>query len=551
MTPDQLEEALDRLADLGLSGLMTRVVEPVFTSVLTLNEEDFKSSLQTGDLLSDYWSLSKALAVSLDTPELAERAAALFFSRASISCGSWAETESIEGRPRLKLTHLKSLMDAATAVPDANDGLYGAELVAAAKARGSQHEKVKEGEIDLEESAKSPFAKLVKDLDKGFLWATYDPLVPVWDQFIQLAESKGEVSSQEWADYIQTVVKAAEKEDNAVISCSYLARAMSFAVRQPQGLKLSEASLFEMYQELKDAYADGRDQHKAFSKNGGSGLTEANKTLLSRFGQMSGSIAERLKDDFLLGAFQRSQEGPEGEVVSLALIKMCKKMFIEEVDSFMKQGAENLKNGAQASANLLDLSGGVAALNVDSAIELYDGLSNRQPGLPKEWGPWMNPETLTWLQEKTLLRQERSDLEVDGLSFAKLLARLKVTDVSLVKQKQLAKWIDDAPMVLSQSDDSKKAAEMAQTMATSQKTNPLALSLSRKLTHFGFPAPDLLQGFQDLLGVLKAFGARESAVRKVDEAMAPALAAMEAEQLQAILGMDLEATSVPKRKNRL
>lgn len=547
-TQETLDQALDLLADLGMKALLSQVVEPVFGAVIDMGAAECSTQSGSERFLGDYWGLCESLAQAFEEPALAEKSAALFFSRAPALCSAWAGSEKVEGRDRLVMSDLKILMSAASV----SSHELGAALAAAALARsreglaGSAKGKGKhKGAGDPagpapEELGASPLAKLESDWSGSFLWPDYPPLNDVWAQTLDVAQTGGALGARELDRLLLAIEQRADKAGNSAVAVAYLGRLMSLAAKSERGLALPEGSWRRVANALVDRSALAREQAKTgkdpaqWAKDDG-GLAEIGGKLLQRFGQMSGQISERLIEDLLLGALLRSQEGPEGERASTEMVAACKLVFVERAEELSVKSGERLANIAQAAANRVDLAGGAACLPLPAAQALYDGLCSRKPALPWEWTPGMNPSTLAWLQERSLTEDPGGAVEASGARFARLAARLVKAPIGSDRQAALGAWLEAAPLRLCPSPESLAAAEAAQALATSRLDSPLMGAINAKLQALGVAAPQLLEGFQALLLALGSFGAPAPAVGRAERAMAPALAALEAQQIEAAL----------------
>ena len=153
-----LDEALDRLADLGVSALARDVFEPVNAAMIARAKSEMQTRSGAMSFFSDYWSVARAAAAVFDEPKFARQAAAMFFSGAPERCSAWAAIELVDGKPRLGISDLRDLATAASSARDRNSGAFNAVLMDAMIARPDDEAREALAAAESREAPKSPKA---------------------------------------------------------------------------------------------------------------------------------------------------------------------------------------------------------------------------------------------------------------------------------------------------------------------------------------------------------------------------------------------------------
>lgn len=539
-----LDEALDRLADLGVSALARDVFEPVNAAMIARAKSEMQTRSGAMSFFSDYWSVARAAAAVFDEPKFARQAAAMFFSGAPERCSAWAAIELVDGKPRLGISDLRDLATAASSARDRNSGAFNAVLMDAMIARPDDEAREALAAAESREAPKSPkaWAALRKEAAQFPAWICDERL----DEAIEImvkASIDGAEPAQSWALAVDSFESRAVELGNHGLAALFGIKAAARVASEPLCLGWGACDWLSVSARIAQWSKLAAEESAAFKAGSNKKLRDVDLRMLSGWTQALAGARERLASEIALGALERSAE-PRGAEAAIGLVAFLK-------DSFWGAGAamsdrpDLFQDMAGALCNRFCRDGALACLPLPAAREMLGSMSSMKGSAPENWMPSTDPETVGWLLEM-------SAEPVRGAQWRQLAAFARVGEIgptrqaSWVRAMRAGQWTlaSDGPSM----DDAASAMAIAKTLGPASE---LGSEISAELSKFGVKERDALGPLQDFLLALPDLGASPSACERASSAMAEALSVLEREALcGAIAAPQLENASA-RRANRL
>jgi hypothetical protein len=547
MAIDNVDAALDRLADLGMGALMRDVVEPVCAAMIARATKDLASRGGAKSFFAGYWSVARAMGLAFEEPDIAIRCAAMFFAAAPAACSSWAKIEIVDGRERLGLLDLKELVEAASKARDKNHGAYSRELIDAMVGRQSESaQRAMSAALALEPPrVPKAFDALAKDLEGSFIWpkdATLDDMI---ERLAAESADRDGLGSDMWTAALDQIEGVAMERRSHAVSCAFALKLAARAAREPKAMGLGAAQWEEWLDRLMDWSDSARQQEQEHKSGLSKGLSEMDAKMLSSFGMVLGSARERFACELALGALERAAE-PGSEQASVDLLGMLHVMFWGRGAELSRRSQEKFRAMAGALCNRLSRDGAAACLPLEGAKKLYADMSTFKPTFPESWSAAMDPDTMAWLAEQ-------SEARISGGQWRQLAAFGRLGAIGGQRKERWAQVIASAPWLLAEGEESLSDAVSAKDLARALgPSDSMGKAIVLALDKAGVPDGDALGRLQDLLGCLSDLGASDEGCGLAGDAMSQALAVLERASLDGAVMERVAATEqAPKARPRL
>ena len=544
MAINDVEAALDRLADMGMSALMRDVVEPVCVAMIARSAQRLARKQGAKDFFAEYWSLARAIGLAFEDPTIATRCVAIFFSAAPGACADWAHTELVEGRPRLGLRDLKELVEAASSARDKNQGAYGAELVESMVGRQSDGAGVSMRAASALDPPRAPgvVEELSRDLGNSFIWPKDAVLEDMLARLAAEAVDRGSLGADMWAAALGQIEEVSMGRRNQGLSCAFAMRLGSLAARSPRAMGVDAEQWAVWMDHVVDACESAAQQASEHRSGLSKGLSALDAQMLASWGMVLGSARERFASELALGALERAME-PGGSQASVQILGLFKDMFWGR-GALLGKGAEEFQKMARALCSRMCRDGAAACLPLAGAKMLYGMASGIHPAPPTQWSAAIDPETMSWLVES-------SGAAVDGSQWRQLAACARVGAIEAERKKEWERALSPASWPLATGEESMRDAISAKDMARALgPSDPLGRAVVGALDKAGVPDGDALGRLQDLLGSLSDLGASDEACSMAGDSMAQALAVLERSELARAMG-SMQTSEAPSLRSRL
>lgn len=542
-----LDAALDRLADMGVSALARDVFEPVNAAMMARAKTELETRAGAMAFFADYWSVARAAAAVFDEPNFAAKAAEMFFSGAPERCAGWAVIETVDGKPRLGISDLRDLATAASCVRDGNSGAFSNVLMDAMIARPDEDAKAALAAAEAAEPPKAPKAwgALRKDVASSALWARDELLDAEIERLVEISHD-GASPEESWTALSANIEARARNLGNHGLAALFGIKAAVRIASEPLclGWKASDwrraTESILLWSEL--AKDDALAQKRGDAQSGK--VRDEDKRMLAGWTQALAGARERFASEIALAALERAAE-TGGDEASVALVEFLRDSFWG-AGAAMSDSPDIFQDMAGALCNRFCRDGALACLPLPAAQAMLESMSTMKAASPQDWMAATKPETVQWLMEK-------APSAVRGAQWMQLAAFARIGEMGPATQASWTRAIQAGNWGLDNSPSSMSDAESAKTIAkTLGASSGLGQAISSALSKFGVRERDSLGRLQDFLLALPDLGASDTACERASAAMAEALSALERESLaEAIAEPSADAPRRAPRANRL